>query len=270
MKVLIIYHKCSWYDADTLILNPNIPWETFLPPIDNDVFSEIKILATKDESGFNAGMFICRVDEWVIDDLTDAYAMPRLHPEVEIRGNIEQNAMKWIFSKAENKKRVVYQSQSWYNTFSSAEHSTDLRPDDDKKGDMAVHFAGINHDNEGQKKKAVMETWFGKLRDDPEAWNVPLERTRYPAEVAAFWDILGQAKEALSVVERRDDYTALDYRLVTRLAMRKLKWAIEEEAYDVKGVNTTLHDMLKTLQVFDGSKYEDPRFSRRLRQGGRN
>lgn len=254
----------SWYDADTLILNPNIPWETFLPPTDNDVFSDIKILATKDDSGFNAGMFFCRVDEWVIDTLTDAYAMPRLQPEIEISGNIEQNAMKWIFNKDKNKKRVVYQPISWYNTFSSTE-----RPDSEIKGDMAIHFSGINHDNEGQEKKDAMDTWFGKLQDDPDAWSVPLKRTRYPEEVAAFWDTLGQAKETLSVVEHRDDFSAVEYRLITRLAMQRLKKAVDEEAYDVKQVNRTLHDMLKALRVFDGPDYEDPRFTHRFRwQGG--
>ena len=244
-------------------MNPNIPWETFLPPTDNDIFSDIKILATEDDSGFNAGMFFCRVDEWVIDALADAYAMPRLLPEIEISGNIEQNAMKWIFSKDKNKKHVMYQPVSWYNTFSSAE-----RPDSEMKGDMAIHFSGINHDNEGQEKKAVMDTWFGKLQDDPDAWNVPLEETRYPKEVAAFWDILNQAKETLSVVEHRDDFSAIEYRLVTRVAMQRLRRAVEEDPYDVRDVDRTLRDMLKALRVFDGDDYKDPRFTQRFRQGG--
>lgn len=236
----------SWYDADTLILNPNIQWETFLPPTDNDSFSDIKILGTKDFSGFNSGLFLCRVDEWVVDVLTDAYAMPRLHPEVNIDGNIEQNAMKWIFSKDENRKYVVYQPIIWYNWFASVP-----RPDDDMKGDMMIHFSGINHDNEGQRKKAVMDTWFDKLQSDPDAWHVPWEQTRYPKEVAAFWDVLRQARELLSLVEHRDDVSAIEYRLITRVAMRELKWAVEEEAYDVRKVNRTLHDMLKALRVLE-------------------
>lgn len=258
--ILII---CSWYDADTLILNPNVPWETFLPPTDNDLFSDIKILGTIDDEGFNAGMFYCRVDEWVIDVLTDSYAMPRLHPEIEISGNIEQNAMKWIFNKEQNKKHIVYQPLTWYNSFASHE-----RPDSEMKGDMMIHFSGINHDNEGHKKKAVMDTWFGKLQDDPDAWNVPLEQTRYPTEVAAFWDLLAQAKGTLSVIEHRDDFSAIEYRLITRVAMRKLKWAIEEEAYDSEEMKRSLDEMLKALQVVDGPRYEDPRFTQRFRQGG--
>ena len=233
----------SWYDADTLILNPNIQWEIFLPPSDNEIFSEIKILATKDVSGFNAGVFLCRIDEWVIDTLTDAYALPRLYPEVDIAGNIEQNAMKWIFSQEENKKHVVYQPRLWYNWF-----STMVRPDEDVKGDMLIHFSGINHDYEGRMKKGVMEAWFSKLTD-PAAWSLPLEKTRYPKEISAFWKHLRAAKVLLSFVGDRSGTNILANEHSIQLARNELKWAVEEEAYDVEKMNKTITSMLDALRV---------------------
>ena len=232
----------SWYDADTLILNPNIQWEIFLPPTD-DVFSDIKFLATKDVSGFNAGVFLCRIDEWVIDTLTDAYALPRLYPDVDIAGNIEQNAMKWIFSQEENKKHVVYQPRLWYNWF-----STMIRSDKDVKGDMLIHFSGINHDYEGQMKKGVMEAWFSKLTD-PAAWTIPLEKTRYPKEITAFWKHLRAARVLLSYVGNRSGTNLLENEHSIQLARNELKWAVEEEAYDVEKMNTTIHGMLDALRV---------------------
>ena len=233
----------SWYDADTLILNPNVQWEIFLPPTDNEVFSEIKILATKDVSGFNAGVFLCRIDEWVIDTLTDAYALPRLYPEVDIAGNIEQNAMKWIFSQEENKKHVVYQPRLWYNWF-----STIVRSDKDVKGDMLIHFSGINHDYEGQMKKGVMEAWFSRLTD-PAAWALPLEKTRYPKEISTFWKHLRAAKVLLSFVGDRSGTNILTNEHSIQLARNELKWAVEEEAYDVEKMNKTITSMLDALRV---------------------
>ena len=233
----------SWYDADTLILNPNIQWEVFLPPTDNDIFSDIKILATKDVSGFNAGVFLCRIDEWVIDALTDAYALPRLYPEVDISGNIEQNAMKWIFSQEENKKHVVFQPRLWYNWF-----STTVRADKDVKGDMLIHFSGINHDYEGQLKKGVMEAWFSRLTD-PAAWSVPLEKTRYPKEISAFWTHLRAARVLLSLVGDRGGHNVLKNEQSIQLARNELKWAVEEEAYDVEKMNGTIDGMLEALRL---------------------
>lgn len=235
--------KYSWYDADTMILNPNIQWETFLPPTDNDLFADIKVLATKDTSGFNAGVFFCRVDEWVVDTLTDAYALPRLSPEVNITGNFEQNAMKWLFSKVDNKKHVVYQPDLWYNWF-----STTHRPDDDVKGDMIIHFSGINHDDENQLKKAIMEAWFSKLTD-PASWSLPLEKTRYHKEVPAFWELLGVARKILSLVEDRGDTSIIENEIAIQTARNELKWTAEEEAFDFAKMNQTIHDMVQALRV---------------------
>ena len=235
----------SWYDADTLILNPSIPWEVFLPPTDDDVFSDIKFLATKDVSGFNAGLFLCHIDEWVVDALTDAYALPRLYPEVDIAGNIEQNAMKWIFSKEENKKHVVYQPSLWYNWFSTMQRS-----DDDVKGDMIIHFSGINHDHEGQLKKGMMEAWFSKLTD-PAAWSVPLEKTKYPREISAFWKQLRAARVLLSLVKDRSDTSTILNDRDVQLARNELKWAVEEEAFDAEKMNKSIHGMLEALRVSD-------------------
>ena len=227
-----------------MILNPNIQWEIFLPPIDNGPFSDIKILATKDVSGFNSGLFFCRVDEWVVDALTAAYAMPMLHPEVDISGNIEQHAMKWVFSQAQNKKHVVYQPSVWYNWFSSIERS-----DSEVKGDMMVHFSGINHDNEGHKKKATMDTWFRKLEGDPDSWHVPLEKTRYPKEISIFWGLVRQAKVILSLVRDRGDTSVIRNDHGIQLARNELRWTVEEEAYDSWKLDQTIHSMVEALRV---------------------
>ena len=74
-------------------------------------------LTIQDISGFNPDLFICRIDKWVIDVL---FALPRLHPKLDILGNMEQNATKWSFQKSENKKRIVYWPNIWYTGFQAS------------------------------------------------------------------------------------------------------------------------------------------------------
>lgn len=217
-------------------------------------------------------MFFCRVDEWVIDVLADAYALPRLNPDIEIAGNIEQNALKHIFNKPENKRHVVYQPTTWYNWYSDKGlFSNKERPDRDVQGDMVIHFCGINHNGNLREKKDVMDTMFGKMKSDPSAWNVPLENTRYPEEVAAFWELYNQARDTLEGVEHRDDLDAIEYRWISRIAMRELKWAVEEEPYDARNLNRTLQTMVKALRGFDQpNKFNEQKPAHRSHQGGRD
>ena len=152
--------------------------------------------------------------------------------------------MKWIFSKDENKKHVVYQPSLWYNWFSKEE-----RPDGDVKGDMVIHFSGINHDDEGELKKTIMETWFSKMQRDPNAWCVPLEKTKYPKEVPTFWRLLKVAREILSLVKDRGDTSTADNEHTIQLARNELRWAVQEEAYDFEKVNKTIFDMSDALRL---------------------
>ena len=49
-----------WFDADTIFMNPNVPWSTFLPPANS--FSDIHIVGAKDWNSFNPGVFLIRVN----------------------------------------------------------------------------------------------------------------------------------------------------------------------------------------------------------------
>ena len=76
---LLIYPR-SWVDADTIILNPNIQWESFLPP--GEDFSDIHLIGAKDWNGWNCGVFFVRVNAWSVEMLRDVAALPSLRPEV--------------------------------------------------------------------------------------------------------------------------------------------------------------------------------------------
>ena len=230
-----------WYDADTLILNHNVHWELFLPP---DNFPDIYFMATKNVDGFNAGLCFFRVNEWSVDLLSDAYSLSRLRPEIDISGNIEQNALKYVFDLERNKKHILYQPQLWYNGFKGSERAeTEI-----SGGDMLVHFAGVNHVSEGQKKDQLMSLWLAKIEEQPKKWQVPLEKTKYPREIETFWDTYEESKKALADVRVRSDIQVEQYQDV-RSARDILKWAVEESAYDTAYLKTCMKDLARALKA---------------------
>lgn len=232
----------SWYDADTLILNHEIPWELFLPQ--GNSFSDIHLIATKNLDGFNAGILIMRIHQWTVEFLADAYALPRLRPEVDLVGNVDQNALRWTSNREEYKSHVLFQPQNWYNGFQGPKgYETEI-----VKGDMLVHFAGINQDYNEEIKKTIMDEWFGKMKNQTQAWQVPIEQTRYPNEINDFWAVLKDARELLSTVDVRID-TSDPINAAVIAARDELKWAIEEEAFDTARVRKTASDMIQALEV---------------------
>ena len=244
MSLLRVYTntwKRRWYDADTLILNPNIQWELFLPP---DTFPDINFMATKNLDGFNAGLFFFRVDEWSVDVLSDAYSLRRLRPEIEISGNIEQNALKYLFGQEQHKKHILYQPQLWYNGVKgNSRADTEI-----SKGDMLVHFAGINHDNEEEMKYELMSQWFAKIEQQPDKWQVHLEKTKYPREIEAFWRTYKEAKDMLDTVHVRPESQSGPDQDVKR-AKDELKWAVEELAFDAAHLKKCMDDMAQALKA---------------------
>ena len=113
---------CRWYDTDTLILNQKIQWKLFLLP---NTFPNIILIATKNIDGFNAGLFFFRVDEWSVEFLSDTYSLPRLRPEIEFAGNIEQNSMKHLGQ--EPNKKISFISHNIGTMGSRAIHARRIR-----------------------------------------------------------------------------------------------------------------------------------------------
>ena len=177
-----------WFDADTIILNQNIPWEAFLPP--SDRFPEINFLGNKDWNGYNCGVFFLRVNEWSVNFLTEASALPLLRPEIKLgvrAPNYEQDAMVWVLNKEGYKEHVVYQPREWYNPFNEWVH----HQLEHERGDLLIHFAGQ------PEKHAAMGKWLDKLDQSPEELQVPVSNLTIKADIAHFWTRLNNAKVIL-------------------------------------------------------------------------
>lgn len=180
--------SCRWFDADTIILNENIPWSLFLPPRED--FNDIHFLGNKDWYSFNCGVFMMRINEWSVNFLTQATALPLLRPDIPLGvpiPNMEQDAMRWVLDQKGYKEHAVYQPRLWYNTFAQG---PDKEPET-RRGDMLIHFPGVEH------KYPLMGHWLDIVENEPQKVNIPLANLTLHNDIKGFWANLRTAKQAL-------------------------------------------------------------------------
>lgn len=72
---------CSWTDLDTIIMNPEMSLETFLPP---DDFDEVDFIVAEDWNGMNAGIFMLRISKWSLRYMSDVIAYRDYHEDEEL------------------------------------------------------------------------------------------------------------------------------------------------------------------------------------------
>lgn len=185
-----------FFDSDTILLNPNIPWTLFLPPSD---FSDIHFLGGRDwgsGSGFNAGVFFVRINEWSVKMLTEVAALPDLRTDVEIDYNAEQTAFKWVFKRVGYREHVLYQPVEWFNGIEYS-HNHLPRVQD---GDMLIHFCGLK-----KHKFGAVQRWLDRLERAPHELQIPLENTSYQANIDAYWTRLMEARDLTQKLDRLHD-----------------------------------------------------------------
>ena len=101
-----------WLDRDTVLMNPNLQLEMFIPPAG---FENIHLLMTNDRHGLNNGVFFFRVNEWSLKFFSLSLAFGHYNPEVKLKYT-EQSAMEEVM------KRYV----SRLSTFKTCSDSTGL------------------------------------------------------------------------------------------------------------------------------------------------
>jgi len=141
--------RAEWlvfFDSDTVLLNPNVPWAAFLPPED---FKDIHFVAIKDWNGFNAGAFFVRVNEWNVRMLSQASTSHEPPPDEEQGPDREQSCFKSVAKRPGYREHVVYEPVEWYNAFEeSGGQSPKFEP-----GEMMVHFSGMKTEKYARMKE---------------------------------------------------------------------------------------------------------------------
>ncbi|KAL1846735.1 hypothetical protein Plec18170_009025 [Paecilomyces lecythidis] len=226
-----------WVDADSIILNPAIPAEAFIPPSDLD---NIHVVASKDQNGLNTGIFFLHVHPWSVDMLVETIALPLYRPDIDLGTSPDQLAMGLIFNQTEGgpsgrgyKAGVVYLPRPWINTYEWS-HAYE-----GKKGDMLVHFPGMQ-----EERWTHMSNWLDIVEMTPQEWEVPFEETEYPNRTKQFWGQYRTVRDTALRVEKALDERPSDARESTRAAISSLWEALQEEADNPQ----LLRQRLETLE----------------------
>ncbi|THX44002.1 hypothetical protein D6D08_10525 [Aureobasidium pullulans] len=244
-----------WVDADSIILNPNIPAHIFLPPRE---FTHINIVAARDIQGLNTGVFFVRVHPWTISMFVDGMAFPLCNPKVELGNDADQAAMARTVLKSSGgpdgygfKRGIVYLPRNLFNAYELPGYMRDGRTDvlrnftgfeephafEGKKGDFIVHLPGLFGDRE-----PLMTDWLDMIENRQEDWALPLEETTYVKETTQFWKMYGEAVNTLREAFKRDE---AGKEIVD--AIKQLRIALSEEADDANRIAEYMNELKELL-----------------------
>ncbi|UZJ55627.1 hypothetical protein CBS101457_004947 [Exobasidium rhododendri] len=104
-----------WHDADTVLMNPNIHLETYLPPSHLD--EDVHLLVTHDQAGLNNGIFFIRVNTWAVELFSSILALPKLSKNTGF-SHEDQGAMEHMTTKVPffaEKTKIV--PRHWLNAY---------------------------------------------------------------------------------------------------------------------------------------------------------
>jgi galactosyl transferase GMA12/MNN10 family len=199
----------SWFDADSYLLNPNVPLEAFLPPADDPAFRNISFLGGHDHRGLNAGVLMIRVDQTALHLMSTGLALPRFRPDLKLKF-AEQTALSLVLGEPASifpasshpeddppdffARRSAIVPQRWFNAYLGERswNGTKLQDLDGKPrkekansvkpGDLLVHFAGHS-----QEKRDRMTAFIDAAERNASAWVRPFAQTGLDEEVRRFW-----------------------------------------------------------------------------------
>ncbi|KAG5991517.1 hypothetical protein E4U43_004008 [Claviceps pusilla] len=168
-----------WFDADTIILNYNVPLEIFCPPQGDDALKKIDVLIADDWNGLNNGIFGIRVSRYSAELFAGILAFRDFEPDTSLPFE-DQSAMENLLKRRKSVNRVAKVPQRWFNAYATE----DIKPGPSwvHPGDLLVHFAGVGD------RPTQMNKWADKSEKLSYKWNTPLTQTTYPEEIDRFWN----------------------------------------------------------------------------------
>jgi hypothetical protein len=214
----------SWFDADTVVLNPYTPLEIFLPPESNEELSNVNLLMASNWDGLNSGAFALRIHPWTVSMLSAILAYPVYQAEKQKTDRFrDQSAFQWFLQAKDSplaetpmagKENWAEVPMRWFNslpvnnaftkrwdwvfahnmTGELFDNGTDkvfpegkggkINPWKVMQGDMIVHFAGSMN---------VRDSWMGPWLQRAEArlpeWANVTRQETLRMEAAIFWGV---------------------------------------------------------------------------------
>ncbi|KAI5195203.1 hypothetical protein E4T39_08343 [Aureobasidium subglaciale] len=167
-----------WVDADTIMLNPYVPLELFLPP--SPQFDDVHLLVTNDWNGLNNGVFPVRINQWAVELFSAIISSRYYKPDQDLTFR-DQSAMDTLLKDKKFAAHTVEAPQRWFNAY-QGEHNETLAPYQVRRGDFLVHFAGVINRDER------ILFWLDRAEQHLPDWEMEVQHTSYPAEVKDFWN----------------------------------------------------------------------------------
>lgn len=239
-----------WVDSDTIILNPHIPIETFLPPPGTE-FDDIYMMYTADWNGLNNGVFPIRVNRWAVNLLSSVVAWRHFNPDDPLQFR-DQSAMNSLIQQPKYAKHMVQAPQRWFNAY-QGEHNETLAPFQIRRGDLLVHFAGV------PDREPRMQYWLERAEQHLDDWEIPVKSTSYPQEAKDFWNeqrALRREKEA-----QISATTEIANKLLASTAQRMIEYADrlteEQRSKIAKQQEEFMHNLGNDDFKTDKQKIED-------------
>ena len=223
-----------WFGPDTILLNPQIPLEIFLPPSD---FKNVHFLGTHDQDGFNDGVFFLHVSDWSVQVLLDALSVPSNHPSLNPDGDKAQHSLQMVLTHDRFRENVFYQPRTWYNAYQLSTDTSEAR-----KGDLLVHF----HDLGGDRWSAMSRTLEQLARRGSDGWSVPLEDTTYELQVFEYWQRMRVSRELLERAKAKMHEHEVEG------AVRRLQYASTYEMDVADAMNHALDNLKDALGIREG------------------
>lgn len=176
-------HWLMWFDADTLVINPLIPVEAFLPPQN---LEGINLLVTEDWNGLNNGVFLLRVSAWSVNFLTNILAYPSYKPDEDLPFT-EQSAMERTIQDPRYASACIYVPPRWFNSYPRGEDESWTKYHVER-GDMMLHFAGVGD------RPRMIRAFYNHVASEREKWEIPVGKTLLPQEIGDFWKNVGMQR----------------------------------------------------------------------------
>jgi hypothetical protein len=225
-----------WVDADTIMLNPYVPLEIFLPP--SPQFDDIHLLVTNDWNGLNNGVFPVRVNQWAVELFSAIISSRYYKPDQDLTFR-DQSAMDTLLKDKKFAAHTVEAPQRWFNAY-QGEHNETLAPYQVRRGDFLVHFAGVINRDER------ILFWLERAEQHLPDWEMEVQHTSYPAEVKDFWNQkAGQrAARQAEVAEARRKANELVAQTESRMAEYQDR-LVQADASSIRDRVSALRNMLE-------------------------
>ncbi|KAF2095448.1 hypothetical protein NA57DRAFT_7934, partial [Rhizodiscina lignyota] len=166
-----------WVDADTIILNPYVPIEVFLPPAGG--WDDVHMLVTSDWNGLNNGVFPIRVCQWSVELLSSILSYRVYRPQADLQFR-DQSAMDALLKEERFSSHVLHVPQRWFNAY-YGDVDGKIETYQIRRGEFLVHFPGLPN------RDQLMQPWLERAEKHAPDWELELVHTTYPEEVKKYW-----------------------------------------------------------------------------------